>query len=60
MTTKIRGKKEQRQRVQDPVCGMPVDPKKSSMQLEQGKEYYFCSEDCRLRFEENPEEYISA
>ena len=60
MTTKIRGKKEQRQKVQDPVCGMQVDPKKAPMQLEQGKEYYFCSEDCRLRFEENPAEYISA
>ena len=60
MTTKIRGKKELRHKVQDPVCGMQVDPKKSPMQLEQGQEYYFCSEDCRLRFEENPTEYISA
>jgi len=60
MTTKIRWKKEQRQKARDPVCGMQVDPKGSPMQLEQGKEYYFCSEDCRLKFEENPAEYISA
>lgn len=41
----------------DPVCGAQVDPKSAVTQPEQGRDYYFCSEDCRQKFEENPMKY---
>ncbi len=50
------------QRVKDPVCGMEVDAaqaKTSGMAIEySGRTYYFCSEDCRQKFDKNPEIYI--
>jgi len=43
----------------DPVCGMRVDEKNAEFQaMFAGKKYFFCSEDCRNEFEENPDEYI--
>ena len=45
----------------DPVCGMEVDPKSAPGQSEyKGKMYYFCSLGCKLDFDRNPEEYVSA
>ena len=45
----------------DPVCGMQLDPGQIEAQTTyQGKEYDFCSEECRRLFEENPEEYLGA
>jgi YHS domain-containing protein len=45
----------------DPVCGMDVNennpPAKSTYD---GKTYYFCSEECKTDFEEDPEEFISS
>jgi YHS domain-containing protein len=45
----------------DPVCGMDVNennpPAKSTYD---GKTYYFCSEECREDFEEEPEDFINA
>ncbi len=45
--------------VKDIVCGMMVNehkpPAKSSYE---GKEYYFCSDNCKSKFESNPREYI--
>ncbi len=43
----------------DPVCGMEVkeDDAKANTQFA-GKKYYFCSEDCRTKFEDHPEEYM--
>ena len=36
----------------DPVCGMYVDEKTSSLESEQGeRKYYFCSTTCKLQFE---------
>ncbi len=36
----------------DPVCGMYVDEKSSSLVSERGgKKYYFCSANCKLQFE---------
>jgi Cu+-exporting ATPase len=60
MATSIRGKKESMRSAKDPVCGAQVDPKTSVSEQESGKEYYFCSEECRQKFTENPSEYTAA
>jgi YHS domain-containing protein len=44
----------------DPVCHMDVDPVSaaaSSTYL--GETYYFCSEDCKERFDGDPERYVA-
>jgi P-type Cu+ transporter len=44
----------------DPVCGMEVEEKLSSLQTEyKGQKYYFCSPGCKRNFEQDPEQYIS-
>ncbi|WP_442295884.1 heavy metal translocating P-type ATPase [Terrabacter sp. RAF57] len=46
--------------VQDPVCGMDVDPATSEHHLERdGHDYYFCSPGCRARFEARPDAYLT-
>ena len=43
----------------DVVCGMQVDRQNPVARTEyKGKEYVFCSELCRIRFEEDPERYL--
>ena len=43
----------------DPVCGMTVDPHKTSHKTEYlGHPYYFCSAGCRAKFEADPKRYI--
>jgi len=43
----------------DPVCGMNVDDKEIASQSEYlGAEYYFCSEDCKHKFDQRPEDYV--
>jgi len=42
--------------VQDPVCGMEIDEINVPENLqaeEQGKMFYFCSQECKLQFEQN-------
>ena len=47
--------------VQDPVCGMDVDPATSEHHLERdGHDHYFCSAGCRAKFEAQPEAYLTA
>jgi YHS domain-containing protein len=41
----------------DPVCGMTVDVTTSYSEAVGGQTYYFCSENCRQRFDENPAGY---
>jgi len=42
----------------DPVCGMQVDEHKAAAQSEhQGQTYYFCSQGCQHKFDQNPEQY---
>jgi Cu+-exporting ATPase len=42
----------------DPVCGMKVDEKNSQYQTQYGgKNYNFCSQDCKTKFEQRPEQY---
>lgn len=45
--------------VQDPICGMAVDPEHAAGQsVFNGKTYYFCSERCKSRFDANPGEFV--
>ncbi len=47
--------------VKDPVCGMEIDSSQAAAQtVYGGQHYFFCSEDCRRTFEENPEEFVEA
>jgi len=42
----------------DPVCGMKVDENNSQYQAQYGgKKYSFCSQDCKTKFEQQPEQY---
>jgi Cu+-exporting ATPase len=44
----------------DPVCGMTVDPAKSTpRRAYRGRLYYFCSTGCQTKFAERPEEFLS-
>ena len=43
----------------DPVCGMEVSEDSAAAQSEyQGQTYYFCSQECKNAFDQNPEEVI--
>jgi YHS domain-containing protein len=45
--------------VTDPVCGMRVNKNHAAASLtHQGQVFYFCVEDCRARFAENPSRYL--
>ncbi len=45
----------------DPVCGMQVAESESAGKVGYwGQDYYFCSEDCKKRFEEDPEKYAGS
>ena len=47
-------------KVNDPVCGMQVDPANAPAQTTiQGKTYYFCSQDCKNKFDIEPQKYIN-
>ena len=44
----------------DPVCGMDVAEDQAAATSEyQGRTYYFCSEECKVTFDEDPEIYLS-
>jgi YHS domain-containing protein len=43
----------------DPVCGMTIDTAGSKSAVQNGHVYYFCSEDCRGKFEASPTSYTS-
>jgi len=46
--------------VQDPVCGMSVDPKTAKHHLEHaGKIYFFCSAGCQTKFNADPAHYLA-
>ncbi len=42
----------------DPVCGMEVDEDSIFRVEHKGKNYFFCSKHCKLKFEENPGEFV--
>jgi YHS domain-containing protein len=44
----------------DPVCGMEVTYATAQAQSQYKDEtYYFCSLDCKQKFDENPERYVT-
>lgn len=44
--------------VKDPVCGMSIEQKDAVATSEyQRRTYYFCSQDCKSEFDENPADY---
>lgn len=46
--------------VQDPVCLMSVNPLQAAAMLEyEGKKYYFCSDNCRDKFQAQPSTYLA-
>ena len=44
-------------KVTDPVCGMPVQTASAKTAAYAGTVYYFCSQDCRAKFEAAPSSY---
>lgn len=44
----------------DPVCHMAVDTPKAKSAVYSGQVYYFCSQDCRAKFEGDPPTYAKA
>ena len=52
---------EVQNKVQDPVCGMEIDPAQSEGHLDyEGTTYFFCSAQCRQKFEANPAQFAAA
>ena len=44
--------------VRDPVCGMELNEENAVERSEHmGQIYYFCSDQCRNKFDENPSQY---
>lgn len=44
----------------DPVCGMNVEPDQAVGESEyQGQTYYFCCEECKQLFDEDPTNYVN-
>jgi YHS domain-containing protein len=44
----------------DPVCGMQIDTSDAVGQSDfEGRTYYFCSEDCKTKFDANPAQFAS-
>ncbi len=43
----------------DPVCNMQLDDKTvQAKSTFQGQTQYFCSEECKQKFDQNPQQYI--
>lgn len=48
------------QSVKDPVCGMTVDAEQAQWKSEyNGNTYYFCSQQCKQKFDQEPARYAS-
>src|SRR6516165_2612670 len=45
-------------RAVDPICGMTVQTAGAKSAVHNGRVYYFCSQDCRQKFETNPASYV--
>jgi len=44
----------------DPVCGMIVEPSTAKSSVHDGRVYYFCSQECRKKFETTPLTYVKS
>jgi YHS domain-containing protein len=50
--------KEEKHMSTDPVCGMQVDESKAAgKSTYRDQAYYFCSPQCKQKFDENPDSY---
>lgn len=58
--TRDRAVREAKDRSKDPVCGMTVETPKAKTSVYRGQTYYFCSNDCRGKFEAAPASYAAA
>ncbi|MFZ5862325.1 MAG: YHS domain-containing protein [Nitrospirota bacterium] len=47
-------------RSKDPVCGMAVEVTAAKTSVYRGQTYYFCSNECREKFEATPTSYAMA
>ena len=47
-------------RVVDPVCGRTIETARAKSTVDDGRVYYFCSQDCREKFEAAPTSYVKA
>jgi Ala-tRNA(Pro) deacylase len=48
-------------RVTDPVCGSEIEEQNAWGRSDQkGQTYYFCSQRCKMEFDDNPQAYIDA
>lgn len=47
-------------KVTDPVCGMTVAPRDAKSTVHDSTVYYFCSSNCREKFETSPTLYLAA
>ncbi len=46
--------------MKDPVCNMDVNPESSAYSHEHdGERYYFCCENCLVKFRDNPDKYLA-
>jgi P-type Cu+ transporter len=46
-------------KARDPVCGMLVDPSAAPQARHGGHSYFFCSPECKDKFETNPDRFLS-
>lgn len=47
------------EKIHDPVCGMEIkDTIKAPAYIYKGRTYFFCTDLCKIKFEEEPEKYI--
>jgi Cu+-exporting ATPase len=45
----------------DPVCGMSVDPGEAEdISTYQGRTYYFCSAECKTKFDQKPSQFTGS
>lgn len=45
--------------VRDPVCGMEINPENAEERSAfEGEIFYFCSDQCRNRFDEDPGRFV--
>jgi YHS domain-containing protein len=46
-------------KVRDPVCGKTIDADAAKTSVHRGTIRYFCSDECRSKFEAEPEKYVA-
>lgn len=45
--------------VADPVCGVQIEPPNAAAETTyQGNTYYFCSQECKQKFDADPQKYM--